>query len=233
MLSRMTFEGTNRGPLWTPDAARLTFWSSRDGNLYWKSSDGSGETERLTTSERPHVTNGWAPDGKKLIFTERSPSTGRDLMILHVNDDKRTEPFLQTPYNEGAARFSPDGRWISYVSDETGRPEIYVRPFPGPGSKWRISSDGGTEAMWSRDGREIFFRDGYKMYAVDIDTRSAFRPGKPRLLFERRYTKAIWSAVYDVAPDGRFIMHLESEESSAEPQVNVIVNWMDLLDPAN
>ena len=87
--------------------------------------------------------------------------------------------------------------------------------------------------MWSVDGREVFYRDGYKMYAVDIDTRPTFRPGKPRLLFERRYWKGLWQAVYDVAPDGRFIMHLESEDRPAEPQVNVILNWMNLLDSTN
>src|ERR1700680_3416186 len=135
----------------------------------------------------------WSPDGQLLIFTEVNPTTGLDIWVLRMGDPsagsgqvRKAQPFLRTSFNEGDARFSPDGRWLTYISDESGRNEIYVQPYPGPGGKWQISTEGGTEPVWARNG-EIFYRNGNKMMAVDTNTRPTFSAGKPKVFFEGAY----------------------------------------------
>jgi eukaryotic-like serine/threonine-protein kinase len=130
--------------------------------------------------------------------------------------------------------FSPDGHWLAYQSDESGRNEIYVRPFPGPGGKSQISTDGGTEPMWARNRRELFYRNGEKMMVVSVETKPAFVASKPKLLFEGHYEKSSFTFSfepnYDVSPDGqRFLMIKASEQESAATQVNVVLNWSDEL----
>ena len=129
----------------------------------------------------------WSPDGQLLAFIEVNPTTGWDIWVLRHRGDRKAQPFLRTPFNEGAPRFSPDGRWLAYISDESGRYEIYVQPYPGPGGKWQISTEGGTEPVWNPNGRELFYRSGDKMMAVDIATQPSFAAGKPRMLFEGPY----------------------------------------------
>lgn len=120
--------------------------------------------------------------------------------------DRKAQPFLRTPFNEGGARFSPDGRWLAYVSDESGRPEIYVQPYPGPGGKWQVSTDGGTEPAWNRNARELFYRSGNKMIVVETTITPSFSAGKPRVLFEGEYLATQFPQLgsdYDVSPDGQ------------------------------
>jgi len=129
-------------------------------------------------------------------------------------------------------RFSSDGRWLAYTSDESGRYEIYVQPYPGPGGKWQISTEGGTEPAWNPNGRELFYRSGDKMMAVDIATQPGFAAGTPRMLFEGKYEAApVPSADYDVSSDGqRFLMLKSSEQEQAAPtQINVVLNWFEEL----
>jgi Tol biopolymer transport system component len=134
-------------------------------------------------------------------------------------------------FTEGAAQFSPDGRWLAYVSDESGRPETYVQPYPGPGGKWLISTEGGTEPIWNRNGRELFYRNGNKMMAVDVAAQPVFSAGTPRTLFERQYSLTPFpqtGARYDVSPDGqRFLMEKQSEQVLT--QINVVLNWFEEL----
>ena len=128
--------------------------------------------------------------------------------------------------------FSPDGRWLAYVSDESGRYEIYVQPYPGPNGKWQISTGGGTEPRWNPKGRELFYRSGNKMMAVDIATQPSFTVGKPRILFEGQYQPTpTTSPNYDVSPDGqRFLMLKPSAAAEAAPtQINVVLNWFEEL----
>jgi len=241
-LTRLTFEGnTNFNPVWTPDGKRITFQSNKEGpqNLFWQLADGSGGLERLTTSEYVNAPESWSPDGQLLAFIEINPTTGYDVWVLRMGDPsagsgqvRKAEPFLRTPFNEGSARFSPDGRWLAYLSNESGRYEVYVQPYPGPGGKWQISTEGGTEPVWNPNGRELFYRSGDKMMAVDIATQPGFAAGKPKVLFEGQYlpTPATFPN-YDVAPDGqRFLMLKPIEQAQAAPtQINVVLNWFEEL----
>jgi serine/threonine protein kinase/Tol biopolymer transport system component len=234
-FTRLTFEGNaNNGAVWTPDGKRIAFSSNPKGgplNLFWLLADGGGGLERLTTSQYLHAPMSWSPDGKLLAFFEVNPHTQRDIWVLRMSDRKAL-PFLQTPFNEAVPRFSPDGRWLAYISDESGRYEIYVQSYPGPGGKWQISTEGGTEPAWNRNGRELFYRSGDKMMAVDIATQHGFAAGTPRMLFEGRYEQAPFpSTNYDVSPDGqRFLMLKPNESAEAAPtQINVVLNWFEEL----
>jgi Tol biopolymer transport system component len=234
-FTRLTFEGNaNNGAVWTPDGKRITFSTNPKGgplNIYWLLADGSGGLERLTTSQYLNAPMSWSPDGKLLAFFEVNPTTQRDIWVLRMSDRKLL-PFLQTPFNEAVPRFSPDGRWLAYISDESGRYEIYVQSYPGPGGKWQISTEGGTEPAWNGNGRELFYRNGDKMMAVDITTQPGFAAGTPRMLFEGRYERAPFpSTNYDVSPDGqRFLMLKPNESADAAPtQINVVLNWFEEL----
>jgi serine/threonine protein kinase/Tol biopolymer transport system component len=234
-LTRWTFEGSNNvGPTWSPDGKRIAFNSNNKGgplNIFWQLADGSGGLERLTTSQYANVPMSWSPDGKLLAFLEVNPTTGYDIWVLRM-DDRKAQLFLRTPFNESVPRFSHDGRWLAYVSNESGRYEIYVQPYPGPGGKWQISTEGGTEPAWNPNGRELFYRSGDKMMAVDIATRPSFTVGKPQMLFEGPYMPTpLTNPNYDVSPDGqRFLMLKPSESAEAAPtQINVVLNWFEEL----
>ena len=242
-LTRFTFEGTvNLNPAWTPDGKRIAFNSSKEAalaNIVWQLADGSGGRERLATSEYVQVPMSWSPDGQLLAFIELNPTTSLDIWVLRMGDPsagpgqvRKAQPFLQTPFNESVPAFSPDGHWLAYISDESGRYEIYVQPYPGPGGKWQISTDGGTEPVWNRNGRELFYRSGNKMMAVDIATKPSFAAGKPRMLFEGPYRPTGTTIQnYDVSPDGqRFLMLKSGEQGESAPtQINVVLNWFEEL----
>jgi serine/threonine-protein kinase len=233
-LARLTLEGDLSAlPAWTPDGTRIAFTSKSDGplNIFWRLTDGSGGPERLTTSEYNHTPMSWSPDGQLLAFGEVNPDTGFDILVLRMGD-RTAQPFLRSPFNESTPRFSPDARWLAYASDESGRQEIYVQPYPGPGGKWPISAEGGREPVWSRDGRELFYRSGDKVMAVAITTAPGFVAGKPRVLFAGPYEPTVFTvANYDVSPDGqRFLMLRRSEQAAAAPtQINVVLNWFEEL----
>jgi serine/threonine-protein kinase len=194
--------------------------------------DGSGAVERLTTNENAQWPGSWSPVGEVLAFTEAAPETGYNLMTVDLDGDRQPHAFLKTPANEYGPKFSPDGHWLAYGSDESGRQEIYVRPFPGPGGKWQISTEGGGEPVWSRNGRELFYRNGDKLMAAAVETTPTFVASKPRLMFEQHFEKSIFpfEANYDVSPDGkRFLLVVPSEGESAPAQINVVLNWSEEL----
>src|SRR5579863_2520928 len=233
-LTRLTFEGnSSNGPIWTPDGKRVVFNSNKEGgtNIFWQLADGSGGLERLTISEYLQAPMSWSPDGQLLAFHEVNPTTQRDIWVLRLGD-RKAQPFLRTRFDEAAPRFSPDGRWLAYISNESGRYEVYVQPYPGPGGKWQISTEGGTEPAWNPNGRELFYRSGDKMMAVDITTQPSFSAGKPRMLFEGPYQPTpVTTPNFDVSPDGqRFLMLKPSGSAEAAPtQINVVLNWFEEL----
>jgi Tol biopolymer transport system component len=211
--TRLTFTGHASVPVWTPDGKHILFRSvSNDQSLDWVRSDGAGDPQRLLGSQ--NYLNAWSfsPDGRRLAYMERNPETGIDLWMLPLDitdpdhpKPGKPEPFLRTPADELVPRFSPDGRWIAYRSNESGSNEIYVRPYPaGGGGKWQISSSAGLYPLWANNGRELYYEteDGRIMvvdYTVD---GGSFVPGKPRLWSEKQLFYAGTSNL-DLAPDGK------------------------------
>jgi eukaryotic-like serine/threonine-protein kinase len=225
-------EGSAQRPVWTADGRRVTYRGTRRGyrNLFWKSADGSGEEQRLTNGETYETPDSWSPDGKILAFVRNNRSGGSDIWMLRLDDGKRTvQPFLQTGFTEGAARFSPDGRWLSYSSNRSGRSEVYAQAFPGPSARIQISSEGGNSPVWARNGRELFYRNGQKMMVVDFTPGPVLAVGKPRLLFAGQYETAP-DTDYDVSLDGRrFLMIRKQEADAPVTQIAVVLNWFEEL----
>jgi len=232
-LNRLTFDGNNAWPIWTPDGKRITYASNRSEpwQIFWRLADGSGKEERLLVGPGDQQPYSWSSDGKLLAFYGESRLSGQDVWVFSVNGDPRAQPFLQTAASEVDAAFSPDGRWMSYASDESGRYEVYVQPFTGSGGKWQISPDGGREPLWSRSGREIFYRSGDKMMVVQVATQPAFQAVIAQRLFQGPYqsTNSV-SPNYDVSADGqRFLMVQPSEQQPAITEFNVVLNWFEEL----
>jgi eukaryotic-like serine/threonine-protein kinase len=229
-LTRLTFGGDDNYPVWSPDGKRIAFNSTRAGaaNLYVTAVDGSGTAERLTTSEFSQYPGSWSPDGRFLVYTEEAhPNTGDDIWLVPLQGDRKPHPLLQTPFDEWQPRFSPDGRWLAYTSNESGVAEVYVQPYPSLGAKWKVSTEGGNEPLWSPSGHEIFYRNGDKMMAVSLKTSPAFAVSKARLVFEAHFAR-ISSDIpnYDIAPDGqRLLMVKENQQKAAITQLNVVLNW--------
>ena len=240
-MTRVTFEGDNHGPLWTPDGEALTY-SRREGsaNIYTQPADGSGSAEIVYVAQGRVRPGSWSPDGTTLAFHEHTPGTGYDLWVLHNGEERRS--FLQTPFMEQYPEFSPDGKWIAYGSNETGRSEVYIRPYPGPGRKVSISIDGGVVPRWSSSGDELFFRAPLgeeggrprtthrRVMAVSIEIDPDVRVGQPRLLFDG--ANYIGGVSYDVAPDGkRFVMVKAGADAIGEgAEIRVVVNWFEELE---
>jgi predicted Ser/Thr protein kinase len=229
-LTRLTFQqGDNVDPLWTPDGKRIVF-KGAENRLFWQPSDGSGAAEALTSGplSTNDIPSSWSPDGQALAFVETIGTQGVWILPLQ---DRKPQLFDRGQTNETTPRFSPDGRWIAYTSGESGRVEIYVRPYPGPGGKYQISTEGGAEPVWNPKGRELFYRSGNKMMAVDVTIQPAFSAGKPSVLFEGAYVRTPRSLPnYDVSPDGqRFLMLEGSEQGQAPTQINVVLNWFEEL----
>jgi Tol biopolymer transport system component len=243
-LTRLTSEsGPDRTPVWTPDGRRLAYSASRGGtaqNLYWQLADGSGEPTRLTTSPNQQITGSWHPSGRFLAFQENRPQTGTDLLILPVEGDEASgwKPgmptvFLSGPFAEQQPRFSPDGRWLAYESNESGGFEIYVRPFPGPGGKSQISTGGGTNAVWSRARGELLYLapDGRIMAVKYTAADDAFRAEKPRVWSETSVQlRPSIGASFDLHPDGeRVAMAPATPATAGATHVTLMFNFFDEL----
>jgi predicted Ser/Thr protein kinase len=229
-LTRLTFaQGDNVDPVWTPDGKRIVF-KGAGNRLFWQPADGSGAAEALTSGplSTNDIPSSWSPDGQAMAIVE---TVGNQSVWILPLQDRKPQLFDRGQTNETAPRFSPDGHWIAYTSGEAGRNEIYVRPYPGPGGKYQISTEGGTEPVWNPKGRELFYRTGNKMMAVEVTTQGAFSAGKPRVLFEGAYVPTPRSLPnYDVSPDGqRFLMLKATEQAQAPTQINVVLNWFEEL----
>jgi hypothetical protein len=199
-------------------------------NLWWKAVDDTTGEERLASGDRIQTPGGWSAGGQWLVYVEGDPETGFDVWALPPGGDRKARVIVRTPFTEQHARLSPDGHWLAYTSNEPGRVEVFVQPFPGPGGRSQISTDGGTEPVWSRDGRELFYLNGDKMMALEIATAPTFKAGAPRLLFEGRFVfSPNGVAAYDVAADGRFLMVQPLHPDPPTNQIQVVLNWFEEL----
>jgi serine/threonine protein kinase/Tol biopolymer transport system component len=233
-FTRVTFgTGDNHGPIWTPDGRRLTFTASPLGHRYlaWKSADGSGAVERVATSDHPLNTGSWSPDGRMLAFEEVHPDTGHDIWVFESDGERHQTPLLSANFDERHPVFSPDGRWLAYTSDESGRDEVYVRSFPASGAKRQVSVEGGVEPVWNPMGGELFFRSGNRIMGVTIRTEPVLTLSRPRMLFDGPYkwsSSAFGARNYDVAPDGQRFVVLTAPAAPA--RLHIILNWFEELE---
>jgi len=228
VLARLTPSGEREGALWSPDGTRVTYRSKRDGvwNLCSMSVDGSCSEEPLTTSVLIQFPASWSPDGHSLVFIEEDPENAWDVRVL---SEHTVRSLVASPYGEWAGMVSPDGHRLAYASIESGRLEVYVRPFPGAGSKQQVSTEGGNSPVWSRTGRELFYLNGRKMMAAPVVGPSQAL-GPPVLLFEAEYDYAGFVANFDVTPEGGFIMLGGDDERLPRPQVQIVLNWFQELE---
>ena len=247
-LSRVTSEAANDGsPVWTPDGQQVVFTSDRDGGLgfFRKSADGTGEVERLATIEGTEGrlrAYGWSPDGNSLVFDLVRSDTGGDIGVLTMEGERSWEPLLELEAVEFGPTISPDGQWIAYVSDETGRLEVYVQRFPDLGERQQISTEGGVDPTWSPDGQALFYlgtggnNQADDMRVVSIDPGPPLSVGNPEVLFDDSgYPRpAGQGRQYDIAPDDqRFLMvalpGTAETRATITPQINVVINWFQEL----
>ncbi len=207
-------------PVWSPDSSRVAYASNREGlgNLYVIAASGTGNAEVLLRSDRYKDPTDWSPDGRYLLYNIVDPQTKSDIWMLPLFGDRKPTALVATQFDEGEARFSPDGRWFVYSSDESGKIEIYVQPLPPNGSKWQVSVSGGTSPRWCRDG--IHYREGQKRKFVPIKPGSSFETGAPVDLF---IAPDNWG--HDITPDGqRFLFNLPASDAPVTP-ITVVLNW--------
>ncbi|MGZ8838990.1 MAG: TolB family protein, partial [Candidatus Aminicenantales bacterium] len=171
------------------------------------------------------------PDGSTLAFVEDHPKTSEDILLLDMKS-RRVTPFLNSKASEGWPEFSADGRWLAYSSNESGRYEVWVRPFPGPGGRWQISKEGGLHPVWSKDGKQLFYRQANQVWVVDVGTESGFSAGKPRLLFEKgEFRQGTPVRDWDLWPDGQGFLMVKNEEEKSQPLTEIVLvqNWFEEL----
>jgi Tol biopolymer transport system component len=227
--TRFTFDPSDDfGPLWSHDDSRVLFSAARKspGDIYQRDSAGTAKEEPLLSSNAFKMALDWSPDGRVLLLQVDNPRmpTQMDFWTYSAADGKAT-PFLQSASNETMGRFSPDGRWIAYVSNDSGKEEVYVVPFPGPGGEWQISTAGGRAPIWTRGGREIVYQaPGDEIMAVEVRAAPTFQAGIPKALF-KTHLRPPPGAQFDVTPDGeRFLVNLRPDEQVSDP-MTLVQNW--------
>ena len=229
--TRFTFDpGQDLFAVWSPDGNRIVFGSDRAGprNLYQRSATGASKEEVLLKTDFNAYAADWSRDGRYIAYVINDPKTKIDVWVLPLFGDQKPFGFAMTEASERGARFSPDGRWLAYVSDESGIPQVCVQSFPASGGKWQVSTDGGYHLAWRRDGKELFYvSSDRKMMAVEINGEGAsFEAGAPKVLFDMRVNTFTGSqAQFAVTPDGqKFLIANTFGESRSEP-ITVALNW--------
>ncbi|MBZ5608523.1 MAG: hypothetical protein LAP38_09710 [Acidobacteriia bacterium] len=247
--TRFTFHASsNVAPVWSPNGDRIAFSSNRNGapaaryDIFQKASSGAGQDELLLSSPNNKEVTQWSPDGRYIVYTEVDSKTRSDVWLLPVGGaatDRNPVPFLHTEFDELQGQISPDSHWMAYTSDESGRREVYVRPFPSGDGKWKVSTQGGEQPRWRHDAKELFFlaADG-NMTAVPLKAspgpRPSFELGAPTRLFNPSIDPAIGNNLatqYCVTGDGQRILALTSAGAEAETPLTVVVNWLPKTKP--
>jgi Tol biopolymer transport system component len=232
--TRLTFDPRNESaPVWSPDDTRILFFGSAPGHndLFSVAADGRANQEMVLTGAGDYIPCDWSPDGKS-ILVQRSGAAGHGTMDLQVVREAKAQDWLASPFAEKQARFSPDGRWVSYDSDESGRMEVYVRAASAAGGKWRVSSAGGDSSVWSRDGRELFYLSpSEEVMSVPVAPGAAFKGGAPVKLFKIPGEILHLDVVtqYDVAPDGRRLLMNLNRSTPGQKLITLVSNWTSLL----
>jgi serine/threonine protein kinase len=250
----LTFDkADDSNPIWTPDGQRIVFHSLRGGGtggIYSKAADGTGKVDLLcSVPNRFSAPVSWSKDGRALVMLdyEYEFPINSDIWMLSIKANRERKPLLQEKYAEFQPKISPDGRWMAYTSDESGKNEIYVRPFPDvdSGGRWKVSSGGGSSPLWSPDGRELFYRNGDATMAVEVVTEPTLKHGNPKTLFRGTYDSPVFQnnpyAIWDIHPNGKKFLMLKppattkaksiKQEGASIPQQKIIVvlNWFEEL----
>ncbi len=231
-----TGAGSSQAPVWTPDGSRVIYRATRRGlrNIYWRPVDGSSEEEALTT--KPDVLQSpstISPDGRFLVFNETGAQEkgGNGLWVMQLDGDRTPRRLFPQAADEENPQLSPDGKWVAFEAPVSARKEIHVSPFPGPGPRHQISTNGGAEPLWSRDGRELFFQEGAKLMVAAVRASTTFSSEPPRVLYEGRFLAAVNSrTAFSITPDGsRFLRIQRVEPERAITRVDLVLNWFDEL----
>jgi eukaryotic-like serine/threonine-protein kinase len=226
-LTKASFGADDYRPHWSPDGKMLGYDSSKSGNqqVYVKRGIAQGEEIAVTSGPENKEFYGWTPDGREIIFARQNKDTGWDLYAASVDGDHTVRPLIVGPFDQHFARVSPDGKWLAYVSDESGQSEVFVQAMSDPNTRAQISSEGGVEPRWARSGGELFFLAKYKLMSVKFSPGDGLRPGKPVLLFE---DKTPWMG-YDPAPDGRLVVARDANDKAPATKINVVLHWFEEL----
>jgi Tol biopolymer transport system component len=239
-LSKFTFDAaSDSNPVWSPDGTRIAFASNRDGivssNIFIKRVDGSAEVQRLQLNGKYQLPFAFSRDGKTLIYGAGETFNERDLYTITLEDGAKPEPFLATQFYEWHAALSPDGEWLAYVSDESGRKEVYMRPFPKASGKWQVSSGGGIAPVWSPSGTEIFFQGDKMMMAATLNMAAGIpQIAEPIELFPLP-TGFIVGPEYDISPDGEHFALVQGEggdegQQAERSHLRFVLNWFSELE---
>jgi eukaryotic-like serine/threonine-protein kinase len=227
-FTRLTSEQTvgNAFPLWTPDGTRVLFRTST--GMSWIAADGSGQAHPIPGALSGDIPTSVAPDGDTFACNRQNARTSRDVYVLSLRGRSPPRPVVTTSGFDGGAQFSPNGHWMAYASDESGQMQVYVRPFPGPDRRWQVSTQGGTQPLWSRNGKEIFYRVGNAMMVVNVSADGNLTLSQPRQLFEQHYVfQNVSLANYDLSPDGQRFLMIKDEAGSG--RLNVVLHWSEEL----
>jgi Tol biopolymer transport system component len=227
---RLTFEPLDEiFPVWTPDGKRIAF-GTRTGSIFWKSADGAGQREELSRGDYPRYPLSFSPDGKFMAFTEIHPTRKQDIWLMPLAGERKPQPLLTSDADEHDAKFSPDSRWLVYVSNETGRDEIFIRSVGEGSGRKQLSSEGGSAPVWAPNGRDIYFLKGEQLATVSVDGQGN-PTGRNRILFTVPTFQGarVDPPIFGMMPDGQHFVFLMGQTSSAATHYNVVLNWLEEL----
>jgi Tol biopolymer transport system component/predicted Ser/Thr protein kinase len=229
-LTKVSFGGDDYNPQWSPDGKMLAYNSSKSGHYqtYVIRNIGQGSEEQVTGGSDDKEFDSWTWDGREVIFGRQNKDTGWDLYAAAVEGDHKVRPLVEAPFNQTAARVSPDGKWLAYVSDESGQQEVFVQAMSDPGTRVQVSRETGTDPRWARSGNELLYRSKNRLMSVKFAPGASLNPSKPVVLFE---DKKEWSG-YDIAADGRLVVVRDAEDKGTSTQINVVLHWFDEIKAA-